>query len=56
MARWSCSTSSARTTSTSTRTGCVLWLMLAEGATEPELVDKLTDEFDVNEPTARERR
>jgi hypothetical protein len=34
-------------------TGCVLWLMLAEGATEPQLVDKLRQEFDVDEPTAR---
>ncbi len=34
-------------------TGCVLWLMLAEGATERQLVDKLIAEFDVTEPTAR---
>jgi Coenzyme PQQ synthesis protein D (PqqD) len=34
-------------------TGCVLWLMLADGATEPELVQKLTEEFDVDERTAR---
>ena len=34
-------------------TGCVLWLMLAEGATEHQLVDKLIEEFDVDEPTAR---
>ena len=34
-------------------TGCVLWLMLAEGATKRQLVDKLIEEFDVNEPTAR---
>ena len=31
-----------------------MWLMLAEGATEPELVDRLTQEFDVDEQTARE--
>jgi hypothetical protein len=34
-------------------TGCVLWLMLADGATELQLVEKLTEEFDVNEQTAR---
>ena len=34
-------------------TGCVLWLMLAEGATERQLADKLIDEFDVTEQTAR---
>jgi coenzyme PQQ synthesis protein D (PqqD) len=34
-------------------TGSALWLMLAEGATERQLVDKLTEEFDVDEPTAR---
>ena len=34
-------------------TGCVLWLMLAEGATTRQLVDKLIDEFDVTESTAR---
>jgi hypothetical protein len=34
-------------------TGCVLWLMLAEGATEPQLVEKLIGEFDVDEETAR---
>jgi Coenzyme PQQ synthesis protein D (PqqD) len=34
-------------------TGCVLWLMLADGATEAELVQKLTKEFDVDEHTAR---
>jgi hypothetical protein len=34
-------------------TGCVLWLMLAAGATERQLVEKLTEEFDVNEETAR---
>jgi hypothetical protein len=34
-------------------TGCVLWLMLAEGATEPQLVEKLIDEFDVDEQMAR---
>lgn len=33
--------------------GCVLWLMLAEGATVDQLVDKLIEEFDVDEPTAR---
>lgn len=35
-------------------TGCVLWLMLAEGATERQLVDKLIAEFAVTEPTARD--
>jgi hypothetical protein len=35
-------------------TGCVLWLLLAEGTTERQLVDKLIEEFDVDEPTARE--
>jgi len=35
-------------------TGSVMWLMLAEGTTEPELVDRLTQEFDVDEETARE--
>lgn len=35
-------------------TGCVLWLMLAEGATMRQLVDKLIQEFDVTEPRARE--
>ena len=34
-------------------TGCVLWLMLADGATERQLADKLMEEFDVAEPTAR---
>lgn len=34
-------------------TGCVLWLMLAEGATKRQLVDKLREEFDVDEPTAQ---
>lgn len=34
-------------------TGCVLWLMLAEGATERQLVDKLIAEFDVTEAMAR---
>lgn len=34
-------------------TGCVLWLMLAEGASKHRLVDKLIEEFDVNEPTAQ---
>jgi hypothetical protein len=33
-------------------TGCVLWLLLAEGATQRQLVDKLIEEFDVDEPTA----
>ncbi len=33
-------------------TGCVLWLLLAEGATKRQLVDKLIEEFDVDEPTA----
>jgi hypothetical protein len=35
-------------------TGSVMWLMLAEGATEPGLVARLTQEFDVDELTARE--
>ena len=35
-------------------TGCVLWLLLAEGATKRQLVDKLIEEFDVDEPTARD--
>jgi hypothetical protein len=34
-------------------TGSVLWLMLAEGATERQLVDKLLSEFDVDESAAR---
>ena len=34
-------------------TGCVLWLLLADGATEAQLVQKLTEEFDVDEATAR---
>lgn len=34
-------------------TGSAIWLMLADGATEPQLVDRLTEEFDVDEPTAR---
>ncbi len=34
-------------------TGCVLWLMLAEGATARQLADKLVEEFDVTEATAR---
>ncbi len=34
-------------------TGCVLWVMLAEGATERQLVDKLIAEFEVTEPTAQ---
>jgi Coenzyme PQQ synthesis protein D (PqqD) len=34
-------------------TGCVLWLMLAGGATERQLGDKLIEEFDVAEPVAR---
>ena len=33
-------------------TGSAIWLMLAEGATEPELVDRLTQEFEVDEQTA----
>lgn len=35
-------------------TGCVLWLLLAEGATKRQLVVKLMQQFDVDEPTARE--
>jgi hypothetical protein len=35
-------------------TGCVLWLLLAHGATQRQLVDKLIEEFDVGEPTARD--
>jgi Coenzyme PQQ synthesis protein D (PqqD) len=35
-------------------TGCVLWLRLADGATETQLVEKLMEEFDVDEPTARD--
>jgi hypothetical protein len=35
-------------------TGSALWLMLAEGATERQLVDKLLQEFDVDEPTAHD--
>lgn len=35
-------------------TGCALWLILADGATRRQLVDKLIDEFDVAEATARE--
>jgi Coenzyme PQQ synthesis protein D (PqqD) len=34
-------------------TGCVLWLMLAKGTDKLQLVDKLIEEFDVDEPTAR---
>jgi hypothetical protein len=34
--------------------GSLMWLMLAEGATEPQLVDRLTQEFEVDEQTARE--
>jgi hypothetical protein len=34
-------------------TGCVLWLMLADGATERQLVDKLMEEFDVTQATAQ---
>jgi hypothetical protein len=33
-------------------TGCVLWLVLAEGATKRQLVEKLLEEFDVDEATA----
>ncbi|MGZ4172567.1 MAG: PqqD family protein [Solirubrobacteraceae bacterium] len=35
-------------------TGSAMWLMLADGATEPQLVDRLTQEFEVDEQTARE--
>jgi hypothetical protein len=35
-------------------TGSVLWLLLAEGATEHQLVDRLVEEFDVDEVTARD--
>jgi hypothetical protein len=35
-------------------TGCVLWLLLAEGATPRQLVDKLIEEFDIDEATARD--
>ena len=35
-------------------TGSVLWLMLAQGATERQLVDKLLEEFDVTEATAHD--
>lgn len=35
-------------------TGSVLWLMLADGATEHQLVEKLVAEFDVGESTARD--
>lgn len=35
-------------------TGCVLWLLLAKGATKRQLVDKLVEEFDVDESTARD--
>jgi len=35
-------------------TGSVLWLMLAEGATERQLIERLLQEFDVDEPTARD--
>ena len=34
-------------------TGCVLWLLLAEGANRRQLVEKLIEEFDVTEPTAQ---
>lgn len=34
-------------------TGAVLWVTLAEGATERQLVDKLIGEFEVDEQTAR---
>ena len=33
-------------------TGCVLWLMLADGATEAGLVQRLTEEFDIDQQTA----
>jgi hypothetical protein len=35
-------------------TGSVLWLKLAEGATERQLVSKLVEEFEVDESTARD--
>jgi hypothetical protein len=35
-------------------TGSLLWLMLADGATERQLLDKLVEEFDVEERTARD--
>ena len=34
-------------------TGCVLWLLLAEGASKRQLVERLIEEFDVTEPTAQ---
>jgi hypothetical protein len=34
-------------------TAAALWTMLADGATERQLVTKLIDEFDVDESTAR---
>jgi len=35
-------------------TGSVMWLMLAAGATERQLVHRLTQEFEVDEQTARQ--
>jgi Coenzyme PQQ synthesis protein D (PqqD) len=35
-------------------TGSVMWLMLAEGATQRQLVQRLTQEFEVDEETARQ--
>ena len=35
-------------------TGTVLWLMLVEGATRLQLVDRLMQEFDVDQPTAHD--
>jgi hypothetical protein len=35
-------------------TGSVLWLMLAEGANQRQLVDRLVEEFDIDESTARD--
>jgi hypothetical protein len=34
-------------------TGSVLWLLLADGATQQQLVSKLVEEFAVDESTAR---
>jgi hypothetical protein len=34
-------------------TGAVLWLMLVEGASKPQLVEKLIDTFDVDQLTAQ---
>ena len=37
-------------------TGAVLWVLLAEGATQRQLVDRLIEEFDVGELNGRRRR